>query len=72
MKQQLMFLNRVVTWEEKGIRYEPDPGHAEIVITQCGLRGAKGVVTPGVAATGPRDESDETNPPLRSQEASDF
>jgi len=37
MKQQMLFLNRVVSWENGGIRYEADPRHAEIIIAQLDL-----------------------------------
>ena len=47
-KQQLMFMNRVLTWETGGIRYEADPRHAEIMMSQLGLGGpgARAVTTP--------------------------
>ena len=71
-KQQIMFLDRVVSWEEGGLRYEPDPRHAEIIIAQLGLQDAKPVSTPGVSATSARSEEDQENPPLTGAEASSY
>ena len=34
-------LNRVIRWEETGITWEPDPRHAETIIEQVGLKGAR-------------------------------
>ena len=33
-------LNRIVTWDEEGIRYEVDQRHADIIIRQLGLKGS--------------------------------
>jgi hypothetical protein len=73
-KQQLMFLNRVLTWETGGVRYEADPRHAEIMIAQLALGGpgAKSVTTPGVKETVPRSEDDATNPLMYGEEASSY
>ena len=71
-KSQVRFLNRVISWESHGIRYEPDPRHAEIIVNQMGVAGAKSVSTPGITATAPRSEDDAENPKLMGQEASDY
>ena len=71
-KQQIMFLNRVLTWDNTGIRYELDPRHAEMVIRELNLQEAKSVTTPGVPNTGPRSEEDHENPLLVGPEASRF
>ena len=71
-RSQIIFLGRVVSWEQHGLRYEADPTHAELIISQLELRDAKPVTTPGVTATHPRNENDDENPPLGAAEASQF
>ena len=44
-------LNRVVAWESKGIRYEADQRHGEVLVKALGLETAKGVDTPGVVVS---------------------
>ncbi len=39
--------NRIVSWNERGIQYEPDQRHVEIVIKALGLEKGKSVVTLG-------------------------
>jgi hypothetical protein len=36
-RKSTKILNRVVTWDEQGIQYEPDQRHAEIIIRELGL-----------------------------------
>ena len=69
-QQQVRVLNRILTWHEKGIRYEADPRHAEIVIDQLGLKEAKGVVAPGTKDEGTTKENCEV--PLEGEEASQY
>ena len=45
-KKQLKVLNRIITYEDYGITYEPDPRHAELVIKQLGLEKANAVTSP--------------------------
>lgn len=46
-------LNRIITWEGfRGITYEADPRHVEIVVEQLGLEEAKFVLTPGTKEEG--------------------
>ena len=45
--RQVRILNRVISWTDDGIQYEADQRHAEVVIRQLGLEGAKPVSTPG-------------------------
>ena len=46
--EQMMLLNRIVAWAEKGIHYEADQRHAELLCDDLGLtQESKGVVTPG-------------------------
>ena len=46
-KQQVRILNRILTWGEQGIEYEPDQRHAEIAIRELGLEGSNPAPTPG-------------------------
>ena len=57
--QSVRVLNRIVTWTSEGLVYEPDQRHAEIIVRDLGLRGAKPVCTPGVV-----DRSDDDPTPL--------
>ena len=40
-------LNRLISWLDDRIEYEADPRHAEIIISELGLRGAKPSSAPG-------------------------
>ena len=46
--KSIRVLNRLVTWNRKGIELEADPRHAQEVIKALGLEGGSPVVTPGV------------------------
>ena len=66
--KQVRVLNRILTWEgHKGIGYEVDPRHAEIVIEQLNLKDAKSVNTPGTKDEGHTAEDHHT--PLEDKEA---
>ena len=68
-----MFLGKVLTWEEHGVRYEADPRHAELVVKALGLADAKPAVTPGVSGQcDVRDEEDDSNPKLFGEEATAY
>lgn len=45
--REVRFLNRVLTWNDQGISWEADPRHAEMVVKQLGLDGARVAATPG-------------------------
>ena len=67
--KSVRILNRIVTYTESGVEYESDQRHAEIIITQMGLRErSKGVVTPGIRM--PLDESKRDERELGDREAS--
>ena len=52
-QQEVKILNRVVCWcNEKGITFEADPGHTEIIIDQLKLKDAKAVCIPGTQEEG--------------------
>ena len=45
--KEIRLLNRIIAWEPDGIRYEADPRHSEILVSEFELNNAKGVDTPG-------------------------
>ena len=45
--QEIRILNRVLTWSQAEITYEADQRHAEILISELEMCGAKPVTTPG-------------------------
>ena len=46
--EEVRFLNSILSWTEKGISWKADPRHAEMVVKQLGLEGARSAATPGV------------------------
>ena len=46
-EKQVKILNRVLTWHEKGIKYEADPRHVEIMVKDLKLEEANGSKLPG-------------------------
>ena len=51
--------NRIVTWGEHGITYEPDQRHADVIIHELGLIGKQSVVTPGIKRDDEKDEEQD-------------
>jgi len=49
--QELRVLNRVLRWTPRGLRYEADPRHAEILVRGV-AEGLRPVATPGAASKG--------------------
>ena len=49
--REMRVLNKTIRVTGKGLLYEPDPRHAELMIRNLGLEGGKGAVTPGVKPT---------------------
>ena len=60
--QEIRFLNRVLSWHDKGISWEADPRHAEMVIKQLGLEGAQTAATPGMKEENKTMEKDSRCP----------
>ena len=61
-QQEVKILNRIVGWDDgRGIVFEVDPRHAEIIIEQLKLKDAKAVSTPGTKEEG-RTSSDCEDP----------
>jgi len=61
---RVCMLNRIIEYDKARdeITYEPDPRHAQIAIEQLGMKGCKGVSTPGTTETGDDIECDTLSP----------
>ena len=57
-QKEVRVLNRVLRWTQKGIEYEADPRHAEIILQQMNMNDCKPVVTPGTKEEGHAKEGD--------------
>ena len=69
--QQVKILNRVITWDaNKGIGYEADPRHVEIINQQLVLDNAKVVATPGAKEEG--RTGDDNEEPLAEEHATKY
>ena len=53
--------NRVITWEEGGIAWEPDPRHVETLLKQMGLEDGKSLSIPGAKPTFSKKKSEEAD-----------
>ena len=57
--QEVKILNRIISWDRRrGLIYEVDPRHVEIIIEQFRLEDAKTVATPGAREEGRTHEDD--------------
>ena len=72
MEREVRVLNRTISWEADGIRYEPDQRHAEIIVQEMGLEGGNSVVTPILADEPDVKEQREKSAELSPQEASRY
>ena len=69
--QQVKILNRVIAWNgQRGVSYEADPRHVEIINQQLILEGAKAVATPGTKDEGRTTEDQDE--PLCEEQATRF
>ena len=59
--KEIRLLNRIISWTAKGIEWEADQRHAEILIRELGLTNPQSVVTPGIKAK--NDEKDNEHLP---------
>ena len=50
--KEVRVLNRVLRWTDKGIEYEADPRHVEIILKQLNIDQCKPVTTPGTKEEG--------------------
>ena len=58
--QEIRFFNRVITWSDKGIVWEANPRHAELLIEQLGFQGVKEACSPGI--------KDEVKPRMKKED----
>ena len=63
-------LHRKITWSPRGFSWEADKKYADVLVTELGLRGAKGVDTPASKDCGKSDRDAEKE--LSAEEASVF
>ena len=69
--KQVKILNRVISWDDKrGISYEADPRHVEIISQQLKLGEAKAVSTPGTKEEGRTAENQDE--PLNNEQATQY
>ena len=59
--RSIRILNRIVEWTGKGLRYEADQRHAEIIVKELGLFGSrtKPVGSPGWQSKDQNDDEEE-------------
>ena len=57
-----LLLNRCISYTDEGIIWEADPRHTELVISELGLRGAKGRNSPGHRLSEPDPSSAKLGP----------
>ena len=55
----IRLLNRIITWEDDGITWEPDPRHVDILVQQLGPTKAKPLLIPGVKPVAGKKEKVE-------------
>ena len=58
--QQIRHLNRIITWTSEGITWEPDPRHADLVVTGLGV--SQRVATPLVKEKLNEDDDGDDEP----------
>mgnify|MGYP003334455616 CR=1 FL=1 len=54
---EIKILNRIVRIDERGLRYEADPRHCDLLIPSLGLQNGSSVKTPGVKPADPELEA---------------
>ena len=57
--QELRILNRVIRWTPSGIEYEADPRHQDIIVSELGLKGGKGIAMPGMKSMPKEDDFED-------------
>ena len=67
--QEVRFLNRILSWTDKGISWEEDRRHAEMVVKQLSLEGSRAAATPGVEEDN-KTMADDSHCPSAEEEAS--
>lgn len=70
-QQQIKVSNRILTWkDDKGIEYEADPRHVEIIFKQFQFIEAKAATTPGIKDEG--RTSEDHNMPFGDKDATSY
>ena len=57
-QKSVRVLNRIVSWDDQGLVYEPDQRHAEIIVRDLGLEHANPMCTPGLSEKVQEDEAE--------------
>ena len=70
-QKSVRLLNRVVEWTPEGVNIEGDQRHAEIIVNQLGLQGAKPLSSPGERLK-PQELSEEDIEELKPADATVF
>ena len=69
----IVILNRIVTWHENGISWEPDPRHADIIVkTLLPTSGKRNITTPCIRVKISEQPEDEEHDHLPQEEAKEF
>ena len=68
--QEARLLNRIVTWDDKGILWEPDPRHVDIILERTGVQGK--VMSPLVKEKVNDASDDADEEPLERCEAEEY
>ena len=71
-KQEIRVLNRTLRWSARALQYEPDQRHAELIVKEMGMEGAKPAVTPGTAETKEETKAYDKSPELSRRDAAVF
>ncbi len=64
-QKEMKVLGRIISWRPWGLQYEPDPGHAELVIQELGLVLANFVASPWAYKETRRDDGGAEAPEAR-------
>ena len=70
--KELRILNRVLRWADRGIEYEPDQRHSEIIIKAMQMENAKPVNTPSVNEDKQVQNLRESSKPLTKADATEY
>ena len=71
-KQEIRVLNRTLRWSARALQCEPDQRHAELIVKEMGMEGAKPAVTPGTAETKEETKAYDKSPELSRRDAAVF
>ncbi len=72
LSREIRVLNRVIRWTPRGLEYEPDQRHAEIIIADMQMKGARPVMTPAVVEDKDAQELREASKELNKTDARQY